>query len=314
MTYRPSLVQFLANLLEHEPPLFYWQRFADTDDADHFQHLVSIGILRHADNAASICCHTCDTLHSTRIEFLGEGRYRAYCPDVGYYDVDPGQLRVFEPDLPVLTKKVARALGIPARIPTREIIPDLLYDLGKRKFGPYVGRVCFARCLGQKEQFDRTHAALAQMRDGSPVLILSTTRWEQTVGTLPDRHAVLWFPDVAEIDSDTVSLEECAFLAKLRGEDAAFRTGGVGHAFSPGFRSAIVGDQQYKFTKKQAEAVEALFDAWKAGLKQMHQDEIKGLLGTNQRMGQLFRDRDRCHPAYGTLIRYDRDGYYWLEL
>jgi hypothetical protein len=276
MKDRPSPVNFLANLLEHEPPLFHWQRFADTEHADHFQHLVSVGVLRHADNAASICCHACDTLHSVRIEFLGGGRYRAYCPDVGYYDVDRDQLRVFEPDLTGLTKKMARGLGIPARILTKEVIPKFLYDLGKRRFGPYASRVYFTRCLDRKERFEQIHSALIQISDKSPVLILSTTPWEQTAGTLPARHAILWLPHVAEFERDTLLFHEGAFLSKLRGEDTAFRNGGTGYAFSPGFRSAVVGDQHYEFTKKQAEAVEVLFDALKAGRRAVHQDEIKG--------------------------------------
>jgi hypothetical protein len=305
---------FLAQLVEHEALAFHWQRFADTEHADDFQRLVSIGFLQHVGNTASISCQICDTLHSVRAEFVGGGRYRAYCPDVGYCDVDPDQLRVFEPDLTGLTKKMARGLGIPVRILTKEVIPKFLYDLGKRKFGPYASRVYFARCLDRKERFEQLHAALIQISDKSPVLILSTTPWEQTAGTLPARHAILWLPHVAEFERDTVLFHEGAFLSKLRGEDTAFRRGGIGYDFSPGFRSAVVGDQQYEFTKKQAEAVEVLFDAVKAGRRKVHQDEIKGFLGTNQRIGQLFRGRGHCHPAYGTLIRYDREGYYWLEL
>jgi hypothetical protein len=314
LTNNSSALDLLAKLIEHKPSVFSWQRFVDTEHADNFQHLLSIGILRHSSNAGSICCNACDAVHSVRVEFLGGARYRAYCHDVGYYDVDSDHLRVFEPDLAAMTKKIARGLGIPARVPSREIVTEVLYDLGKRKFGPYTTRMCLARRLDRKEEFDRTNAALVQISDRSPALILSTTPWEKTGGTLPSRHAILWLPDVAELDGDVISFEEGAFLAKLRGEDTAFRRGGIGYDFSPGFRSAVVGDQQYEFTKKQAEAVEILFDALKTGRRKVHQDEIKGFLGTNQRIGQLFRGRGHCHPAYGTLIRYDREGYYWLEL
>lgn len=303
-------MNFLADLFEHEPPRFHWQRFADTEHADEFQHLISIGVLRHADNATSICCRACDTLHSAQVEFLGGGRYRTYCPDVGYYDVVPEQLRVFEPDLLSLTKKMARGLGIPARIVTKEIIPKFLYELGKRKFGPYASRVYFARCLDRKERFDQTHTALVQISDRSPVLILSTTLWEQTAGTLPARHAILWLPHVATFDGDALSFEHGPFLAKLRGDDAAFRAGGIGFAFSPGFRWAAVGDQEYGFTSKQAEVVEALYNAFTRGLRKLHQTEVMGFVDSSQRVGQLFRG----HPAYGTLIQGDDQGYYWLNL
>ena len=97
---------------------------------------------------------------------------------------------------------------------------------------------------------------------------------------------------------------------RLRGGDGAIQEGSIGYRFSPGFRSAVIGDQRYEFTKKQAEVVEILFDAVRAGLRKVHQDEIKGLVNTNQRVGQLFRD----HPAYGTLIQGDDQAFYWLNL
>ena len=173
-------MDFLAKLVEHEAAAFHWQRFSDTEHADHFQRLVSIGILRHVDNAASISCQTCDTLHSVRAEFLGEGRYRAYCPDVGYYDVDPDQLRVFEPDLPGLAKKVARGLRIPARILTREVIPKFLYDEGSGSSGRTLARSTLRGASTERNASSRPMQLSAQMSDGSPVLTLSTTSWEQT--------------------------------------------------------------------------------------------------------------------------------------
>jgi hypothetical protein len=229
---------------------------------------------------------------------------------VGYYDVDPDHLRVFEPDLATMVKKMAQGLQIPARISTREMVPRLLYGLGKRKFGPYTAKMCFARLLDRREEFDRAHSALVQISDRSPVLILSTTRPEQTAGSLPARHAILWLPDVADFDGDAMSFEEGAFLAKLRDKGATFRKGGVGSVFSSGFRSAVFGDQEYEFTKKQAEVVEILFEASASGLCKKHQDEIMGEVGSSQRIGQLFRD----HPAYGCLIFGDNHGYYWLAL
>ena len=81
---------------------------------------------------------------------------------------------------------------------------------------------------------------------------------------------------MAELRGQRLKFNEDAFLTKLRGEDAALRTGGIGYVFSSGFRSAVVGDQEYQFTKKQAEVVEVLFEAFKSGLHKMHQDEVMG--------------------------------------
>jgi len=42
----------------------------------------------------------------------------------------------------------------------------------------------------------------------------------------------------------------------------------------------------------------------------MHQTEVQGAADTNRRVAQLFEG----HPAYGTLIKHDGNGYYELNL
>jgi hypothetical protein len=72
----------------------------------------------------------------------------------------------------------------------------------------------------------------------------------------------------------------------------------------------VFGDQEYSFTDKQAQVIEALYEAWRSGVRRLHQTEIQSKATTNQRVGQLFSG----HSAYGVLIKYDGAGYYWLDL
>ena len=244
------------------------------------------------------------------MEFLGRGIYRAYCQDVGFFVVNPEDLRVLELDLAALTALIGRGLGIPPLISGEEVVPRLLYRVGSPRFGPYRTRVYFARCLDRVGYFAQVYSALEQHRDHSPVILVSTTPWQRIHRELPARHALVSLSDVAELRGQRLKFSEDAFLTKLRGEDVTFRAGGIGYVFSSGFRSAVVGDQKYKFTKKQAEVVEVLFEAFESGLHKMHQDEIMGRVDSSQRIGQLFHG----HPAYGTLIVGDSHGYYWLAL
>ena len=55
--------------------------------------------------------------------------------------------------------------------------------------------------------------------------------------------------------------------------------------------------------------IEAMYDAWLQGHR-LQQSEIKAGAHTRQRMTELFRG----HAAYGTLIKNDGDGRYWLDL
>ena len=238
------------------------------------------------------------------------GVYRGYCQEVGFFGVDPEDLRVLELDLAALTALIGRGLGIPPLISAEEVVPRLLYRVGSPRFGPYRTRVYFARCLDRVACFAQVYSALEQHRDHTPVILVSTTRWQRIHRELPARHALVSLSDVAELRGQRLKFNEDAFLTKLRGEDVTFRAGGIGYVFSSGFRSAVVGDQKYEFTKKQAEVVEVLFEAFESGLHKMHQDEVMGRVDSSQRIGQLFQG----HPAYGALIVGDSHGYYWLAL
>jgi hypothetical protein len=303
-------LKLLEQLCEEDPPSFQWLRLRDAEEFSNLEVIQALRILQHTSNASSIWCTNCDSPHSVAVEFRGNGAYRAYCQEVGFFSVDPKHLHVLELDLAALTALIGRGLGIPPLISAEEVVPRLLYRVGSPKFGPYRTRVYFARCLDRTAYFAQVRSALEQHRDQTPVILVSTTSWQRIHLEMPARHALLSLSDVAELRGQRLKFNDEAFLTKLRGEDAAFRKGGIGYVFSSGFRSAVVGDQKYEFTKKQAEVVEVLFEAFESGLHKMHQDEIMGRVDSSQRMGQLFHG----HPAYGTLIMNDSHGYYWLAL
>jgi hypothetical protein len=305
-----GILKLVEQLCEEELPSFQWQQLRGSEQIPMLKRVLALGVLRHASNANSIWCTACDSVHSVAVELRGNGTYRAYCRDVGYFEVNPEDLRELELDLALLTALIGRGLGIPRLISAEEILPRVLYRVGSPKFGPYRTRVYFARCLDRVGYFAQVYSALEQHRDHTPVILVSTTRWQRIHHELPARHALVSLSDVAELRGERLKFNEDAFLIKLRGEDVTFRAGGIGYVFSPGFRSAVVGDQKYAFTKKQAEVVEVLFEAFGSGLHKMHQDEVMGRVDSSQRIGQLFQG----HPAYGTLILRDNYGYYWLAL
>jgi hypothetical protein len=310
MNTERSILKLVEQLCEEEPPSFQWQHLHGSEQIPMLDRIWALGVLRHASNANSIWCTACDCVHSVAVEFCGKGTYRAYCRDVGYFEVNPEDLRVLELDLSALTALIGRGLGIPRLISAEEVVARLLYRVGSPKFGSYRTRVYFARCLDRMGCFAQVYSALEQHRDRAPVILVSTTPWQRIHRQLPARHALVLLSDVAELRGQRLKFSEDAFLTKLRGEEVAIRAGGIGYVFSPGCRSAVVGDREYQFTKKQAEVVEVLFEAFQSGLHKMHQDEIMGRVDSGQRIGQLFHG----HPAYGTLITSDSHGYYGLAL
>jgi len=144
----------------------------------------------------------------------------------------------------------------------------------------------------------------------APAILLTTTPADLVLGVPPPRCALVALQDVLNVTISAVSIDDGPFYAALRGGDPRFHADGIGFVFSPGFRSAVFGDQDYSFSDKQGQAIEALFEAWQTGNPRLHQTEIQGKADTSQRVGQLFAG----HPAYGVLIKNDGAGYYWLDL
>jgi hypothetical protein len=160
-----GILKLLERLCEEEPPSFQWQHLREAEELSGLQELLALGILQHTSNASSIWCTNCDSPHSVSVEFSGDGAYRAYCQEVGFFGVDPADLRVLELDLAALTALIGHGFGIPPLISAEEVVPRLLYRVGSPKFGPYRTRVYFARCLDRVAYFAQVRSALEQHRD-----------------------------------------------------------------------------------------------------------------------------------------------------
>ena len=138
------VLELLEQLCEENPASFQWQQLRDAEELSKLKELLALRILHHTSNASSIWCTNCDSPHSVAVEFRGDSVYRAYCQEVGFFGVDPEDLRVLELDRAALTALIGRGLGIPPLISAEEVVPQLLYQVGSPKFGPYRTRVYFA--------------------------------------------------------------------------------------------------------------------------------------------------------------------------
>jgi hypothetical protein len=140
-----GVLKLVERLCEEEPPSFQWQHLREAEELSDLQELLALRILKHTTNASSIWCTSCDSPHSVSVDFCGDAAYRAYCQEVGYFGVDPEDLRVLELNPAALTGLIGRGLGIPPLISAEEVVPRFLYRVGSPKFGPYRTRVYFAR-------------------------------------------------------------------------------------------------------------------------------------------------------------------------
>ena len=94
MNAERSILKLLEQLCEEEPSSFQWQHLRGGEQLSMLNSIL-----------ASACCVTQATPtrsgarlatlhHSVAVEFCGNGVYRGYCQEVGFFGVDPEDLRV----------------------------------------------------------------------------------------------------------------------------------------------------------------------------------------------------------------------------
>lgn len=305
-----NFIMALRSLCEIDPPEITGQGIEESDDRTALASLFDLGALIHIGNNDSVLCLACDCPHSISVEYDGDGLYRAYCPDSGYQQVRPEMLRRLTVDENWITRTVGSSLGLNPSSQSAAAPPPTVARIGRARFGQYPCDLFFGRRLSDKHRFEEAKQVISSVIGKAPAILLTTTPLDLIPGEPPPRCALVRLEDVLQISPTQILLDEGPFYAALRGSDHRSPAGEIGFIFSPGFRSAKVGEQEYSFTDKQAQVVEALYEAWRSGNPRLHQTEIQGKAGTNQRVGQLFSN----NSAYGTLIKYDGAGYYWLDL
>jgi hypothetical protein len=303
-----DLVSVLCLLCEMEPPEITGQGIRESIDRITLTSLVELGALVQVGNSESVLCFACDHPHSIAVESAGAGQYRAYCADSGYQPLRPEDIRRLVVAENWIVRTVRSTVGLrhqSAHLPTSAVA-----WIGKARFGPYPCDLFFGRRLFEGTRFDEAKRTISGSVGKAPAILLTTTPVNLIRGEPAPRCAVVPLWEALGVTTSEISLNEGPIYSALRGGNHRFDAEGVGFFFSPGFRSAIVGDQEYSFSDKQALAIEALYEAWHGGNPRLHQNEIKGAAHTSQRVGQLFSG----HPAYNVLIKHDRSGFYWLDL
>jgi hypothetical protein len=304
-----DLAPLLQHLCEFDPPEMSRQWIDQHELRESINALISCGALVPGENASSVLCERCDSEHWIVPEYLERGQFRGFCPVSGYHSISASAVRRFVVDETWIGSGIAAALGIrPNKNQFNEAQTAL--GLGRVKFGPYTCELFFGRRLYDRSRLERVVSIVSEKSGSSPAILLTSTRKELLSDSLPGRCVVIRLEAVLEIVRGKIVLNDAPMLAALRGPAPSLKEGGIGFRHSPGFRTCVYGSESFRFSETQARVVEVLHDIWKEGLPSLHQEELQGRAETTQRITQLFNG----HPAYGTLIKNDRTGFYWLDL
>jgi hypothetical protein len=305
-----DLTPALQLLCEIDPPQVSSQWIDRHELRTSIESLISKGALVPSESVSSVLCSMCDDPHWVVPEHLGAGQYRGFCPINGYHTLPSRLLRSFVVSDAWIVDEIVASLGMGRKNwRSGEALPAGI-SVGRVRFGPYSCELFFGRRLSDRSRLEAAFAAVTEKAGQGPAILLTSTRKQFLSGPMAERCAVIDIDNVLTIGRGKTLMNEAPILAALRGPTPLPNDGGIGFRHSAGFRACAFGSEQFRFSDKQALAVEALHDAWRQGLPGLPQGELMGRVDTTQRISQLFHG----HPAYGKLIRVDGNGFYRLNL
>jgi hypothetical protein len=306
------MIDLLCHLLEQPEPVISCGSAAWAKHRSAIEQLSRLRALTPSDAVRTVPCPACDEHHYLRVEYTQAGAFRAFCYNEGFLPIDAADLTVLQVDIAWLIDALRLGINVLTRPAAEELVPGHLWFLGERRIRAYRTRFYLGWRLSDLASTEQAVAALAATPATMPGVVLTSSSCSALSARLPKRHAAISLPDACRTTHAGLVVDEDVLLAALRVDDrVVVATGGVGCVFSEGFRSAVVGDKSFQFTKKQAAVIEALYQARVSGLHHLHQHEAAATAESNQRIVQIFRDNKE---AYDTLIGSDNRGYYWLKL
>lgn len=186
--------------------------------------------------------------------------------------------------------------------PTREIIPNLLWQIGVADFELEIP-IFFARQIRSEDVFFKINKALNDRKSVIEGIILTSCN------DLPSSFN----PKIA--NNKIITINQCLSHNKTNFhidknilKAAVLKTTKDG--FSNGYRSAFFDGERFRFTKQESDVLEFLYLAGKP----VHKDEIMAEVtenGTELRV--LFRNSDSKNIRQN-ILKHDNKGYYWLDL
>lgn len=233
------------------------------------------------------------------IVFLGEKK-SGYWGESGWIAVDPDDLRQYALDLPWLLRWVAGGFGISKRVAPRELLSGHIWSVGDATFGKSAVPVFFARHLRTDETVNTLLQEIKSAHRGKKIIVLTPAA--NDCARVTEHATLIPLPDIVE-QTEYFKINMARAQALLGGATAT-------DGFNDGYRTARFNGVEYKFTKTQAAIIEELHGAGKP----MHKTEFMPRHSSQDDPRGVFRPKGKKHPAWDTIIKFDSQGNYWLDV
>jgi hypothetical protein len=234
-----------------------------------------------------------------------EGRWQYFDKHIGWVEVSADKIIRHRFKLSWLMEIIGRDLDICTLHPREEIIEDHLWRLGRSILNTKLkAEIFFARMIRKREIMVKINQAMEKRSGVKNVIILTTSKLLPIGIETLKGYKVMMIHDIMVHDNKNFHIDRDIITAQI---DTSITNE---EGFRDDYRYASINGIKYFFSKTQAAVVELLH---KQGKSHKHvlmsaanssQDEPKG----------LFRKRGEYHPAWGVIIKYDGNGYYYLDI
>ncbi len=234
-----------------------------------------------------------------------DGKYMYFSPSDGWVSVMKEDMALYKINFGWFIRQVMNALEIPDWCEAKEILKDKIWVLGRHRIEKQYIPIVITRNTIDPVVFDALKHYLNNnhnLRD--PALVLALDRHLPAHFSLPGQNVLVRCEEAMVIERLDFEINTRMLAGKMGGSVDQ-------DGFGPGYRYLVWNGTEYRFTKKQAEAIEYMRNA--SGPR--HKDEILAEINSSQdRLIRVFKNQGKKHPAWGELIKNDGKGNYWLEM
>ena len=224
--------------------------------------------------------------------------------DYGYYDnniwysVNCDDLKQYKLNLELLASVIARDLEIFSDL--EEIVKNYFWKIGLLQNNI---PIFFARRIHHSDIFHKIDQSLSNRSGINRGLILTTSKKVQNGFSFAENHKLISINDLLSFDNKNFHIDKNIIHSSL----------GISNTksgFSDSYRSAVIDGIKYTFSKKQSAIIEIL-DQEK---RPIHKHELMVAAESEQDDPKyIFRLKGKYHPAWNKIIKFDNQGYYWLN-
>lgn len=298
-----SITEKLLELCSSSEPSIK-KSFAKEIFGENCQALIDENILLHFKNLKDV--EVCDGDHEYVSEIQRrDGKNMYFSPADGWVAVNEDEIALYKVNLNWFVRQIMIALDIDERHTPKNIFEENIWALGQHRIDKQNINLIVARNLKSSLVLGALVNYLNDFHKArNPALVIALDKSIPSHLVLPGQNKLIKIDEAIKWDKKAFELNTVLLTGKMGGIVSQ-------PGFSVGYRTLLSNGKTFKFTKKQAEALEYID---KQNGKPVNQDEVlAGINSTQSKLLQLFRSNGKKHQAWNVIIKGDGNGSYWLE-